>query len=640
MESRRRDDAFLGAGLVVLVVVSAAMLLAVAQMVRVPDGPAEGPPGAVSTAFLVAAGAVVLLLSVASIVYAGRERRRRARIEERLSRMTQTAEQAGDLFTIVNRSGRIEYVNPAVERVTGWSRQELIGRRSDPWLPWYESERLFEDVRGVVLEGGSFSGTVSCRRKDGAPFKLQEQVSALRDDSGRITRLVSTASDVTREKRLEERLQFLRARDATTGLANRRTFLAELDARLRDDRPVTVMVMDVDRFKYINDVFGPATGDEVLRRIGRALGDAAGKHDLVARLGSDEFGLIHVDEGRLSETEAVAERVRGAVPGTFSVGGQDVVATLTAGIARSPGHGRDASSLVRHAGMALAEARALGRNGAVVFSPDLSQRISGAYSLERNLAGALAHGEFEVDYQPYCDLSSGRIGGAEALLRWHSPELGVVSPSIFIPSLEETGAIIEVGEWVLRSACHQLKEWEGREQPVGLAVNLSQVQFRNRDLVGLVSDALSEAAIDPALLTLELTESVCVRDLDLAAGVLKRLKDVGVSLSVDDFGTGYSSLSYIRKLPVDTLKIDQAFVREVARDPDAASIISAITGMARSLGLRTIAEGVEQEDQRNVLHLLRCDLGQGYLFSPAVPAPDFERYCARAPASPPAGADA
>lgn len=599
-------------------------------------------PALAATAMAVG-GLLSPAIALVSVVMLIRGRRRSVRLEARLARMSQTAEQAGDLFAIVNRRGRIEYVNPAVEKITGYTRQELIGKRSMPWLPWYESERLFDDVRSIVLDGGSFGGTVACRRKDGAPFVIQEQVTALCDESGRVARFVSTASDVTREKRLEDRLKFLRANDPVTGLPNRRTFSAELSERLQGGRRLDVIVLDIDRFKLVNDVFGPALGDEVLRRVGKVIRSTVAGRDVVARLGSDEFGVIHEVEGRIPDVDAVAERIRKAVSGTISIGGQDVIATVSIGIASRPEHGNDAAALLRHAGMALAQARSQGRNGVLVFSPELSQRISGAYSLERNLAGALRNGEYEVDYQPYCDLTSRELTGAEALLRWRSPELGTVSPALFVPALEESGAIVEVGEWVLRAACHQVGEWRKRDHAVAVAVNLSHIQFRSGDLVPMVSDALQESGIDPGLLTLELTESVCISDIELTIDVLKRLKEVGVSLSVDDFGTGYSSLSYIQKLPVDTLKIDQSFVREVARDPDAASIVSAITGMARSLRLRTIAEGVESEEQRNVLRLLRCDYGQGYLFSPAVPAGDFERFCSipdarpasSAPPSPP-----
>jgi len=229
-----------------------------------------------------------------------------------------------------------------------------------------------------------------------------------------------------------------------------------------------------------------------------------------------------------------------------------------------------------------------------------------------------------VEYQPYCDLAIREVAGAEALIRWSNDEIGTVSPGRFIPSLEESGQIVDVGAWVLKKVCRQIREWNRIKRSCPIAVNLSHVQFRHKDLVTMVANTIRELNIDPRQLTLEMTESICIHDMDFTISVLKKLKDTGVSLSIDDFGTGYSSLSYIKKLPVDNIKIDIAFVRDVSKDPDAASIISAITGMARGMDLKTIAEGVETEEQRNILHLLRCDMGQGYYFSPAVPAKEFE----------------
>jgi EAL domain-containing protein (putative c-di-GMP-specific phosphodiesterase class I) len=263
-------------------------------------------------------------------------------------------------------------------------------------------------------------------------------------------------------------------------------------------------------------------------------------------------------------------------------------------------------------------AKSFGRNVVRLFSQELRDRAVEEYAIQRRVAAAFRNGEYRIHYQPYCDLSTGRIAGAEALMRWDSSELGPVSPGKFIPVLEETGLIVEVGEWVLRSACRQLRDWRAAYPPLPVAVNLSPVQFGHRDLVGLVADAVREHEIDPRYLTLELTESTCTHDVGFTADLLGKLKGVGVSISIDDFGTGYSSLSYVKRLPADNLKIDMSFVRDVTRDPDAASIVTAITSMARGLDRQTIAEGVETEEQRKFLHLLRCDLGQGFHFGRAV----------------------
>jgi diguanylate cyclase (GGDEF)-like protein len=385
------------------------------------------------------------------------------------------------------------------------------------------------------------------------------------------------------------------------------------------------MIMDIDRFKYINDLFGSEVGDEVLKRISETLRATVGKGDIVARLGSDEFGVIHRYGAHLIDTASIAEHIRRAITQKVMIGGQDIVMTVTMGIALFPDNGRDAKTLLKNADMALSRAKSQGRNTVQFYSTDIIDRISDFYFMEKRLFNALKNEEYLVLYQPYCDLSTKKIAGAEALIRWKSGDQDAVSPSKFIPTLEDTGMIIDVGEWVLRTACRQIKEWNRSNRNLSVAVNLSLLQFRHRNFIAMVSEAIRDMGIDPRNLTLELTESICIQDMDLTISLLKKLKQVGVSISVDDFGTGYSSLNYIKKLPVDNIKIDMSFIRDVAKDPDAASIITAITSLARSLQLTTIAEGVESEEQRNILHLLRCDLGQGFYFSPAVPAAEFKK---------------
>jgi diguanylate cyclase (GGDEF)-like protein len=474
-----------------------------------------------------------------------------------------------------------------------------------------------------------YRGVINCRKKDGTPFLVEEHVAPLQERNGAVTRLVSTARDVTRQKLVEDRLEYLYRYDPLTGVPNRRHFAQLLKQELGENRPVdwliSVMIMDIDRFKYINDLFGSEVGDEVLQRITALIRSVVGDQDIVARLGSDEFGVIHRYNATFIDAGALAERIRSAVSQKISIGGQDIIATMTIGVASFPDSGRDARTLLKNADIALSRAKAQGRNTVQFYNREMNERISSFYIMEKRLSAALRNSEYQLNYQPYCDLITKRVTGAEALIRWHNRELGFVSPSTFIPALEESGLIVDVGEWVLRTACRQIKGWKQMNRPVSVAVNLSLAQFRHRNLLGMVADSIKESNIDPRHLTLELTESICIQDIDFAMMLLKKLKDVGVSISVDDFGTGYSSLSYIKRLPVDTLKIDMSFIRDVSRDPDAASIVTAITGMARSLKLKTIAEGVESEEQRNILHLLRCDMGQGHYFSPAVGAEEFQK---------------
>jgi diguanylate cyclase (GGDEF)-like protein/PAS domain S-box-containing protein len=574
--------------------------------------------------------AAAFIIALTSILITRQEFDRRRRTEDRLDRVMQTSEQAGDLITILETGGQIEYINHAVEEATGYLQKDLVGRRSTPWLPWYgEADRL-RDMRDAVLAGNAFRAVVTCRKQDGTAFFLQEHATPLRDRNGKITRMLSTAREITEQKHLEDKLAFLDRHDPLTEAPNRKEFVEQLDRAIaaagQAKRFLSILILDIDRFKYINDIFGYEMGDRVLRKIAALLRSTAGSEDLLARLGSDEFAVAHLGDQSQPDAAGLASRIKDAIAADMRISGQDIVVTVTMGIAVFPPNGSDAETLVKNADMALSRAKTQGRNTVQFFSADIGGRMSDFYFMEKRLFKALRNNEYLVNYQPYWDLSTKKIAGAEALVRWKSGDLGVVSPSRFIPTLEDTGLIIDVGEWVLRTACGQIGRWARNGTGLPVSVNLSLIQFRNKYLVGMVADAIREHNLDPRHLTLEVTESICIHDMDLAIATLKKLKDVGVSISVDDFGTGYSSLNYIKKLPVDNLKIDMSFIRDVAKDPDAASIVTAITGMARSLNLKTIAEGVETEEQRNILHLLRCDMGQGFYFSPAVSAEEFDRF--------------
>jgi len=627
----------LGLSIVLLLTTGAGTYLIASSILDTfPSRPPLGDSLTQSIAWLgiIASASFLASIVVALIAITGmrRERLYHRQTEARLQRALQTADQAGDLIAIVNRKGRIEFINRTVEQMTGFSHEELQGKTHRPWLPWYAEDQAFDAVRQTVMTGGSYRGLVSCRRKDGTPFLIDEHVTPVIETNGVVDRFISTARDVTRLKQIEDRLDYLDRYDPVTGIPNRRSFGDLLKREIEDcERAgglLAVVVLDIDRFKPINDIFGAGVGDEVLRQITRALRTPIGPGDRIARLGSDEFGIIHRYDMQHLTANIVAERVQRAVAQKIFVGGHEIALTASIGLAIFPDDGQDAATLQNHADMALSRAKARGRNTIQHYSRDMNDTIFEFYVMEKRLSDALLNNEYQVEYQPYCDLATREVAGAEALIRWSNSEIGTVSPAQFIPSLEESGQIVDVGAWVLKKVCRQIREWNRIKRTCPIAVNLSHIQFRHKDLVTIVANTIRELNIDPRQLTLELTESICIHDMDFTVSVLKKLKDTGVSLSIDDFGTGYSSLSYIKKLPVDTIKIDISFIRDVSKDPDAASIITAITGMARSLDLKTIAEGVETEGQRTVLHLLRCDMGQGFYFSPSVPAKDFERILA------------
>jgi len=388
---------------------------------------------------------------------------------------------------------------------------------------------------------------------------------------------------------------------------------------------MAILAMDIDRFKYINEIYGIEAGNKVLKQVAESLSVCVSKSDTVCRLGSDEFGIILHDIQKPSDIILFVKMIMKNVPQIIMSGGEEISVTMAVGISTYPDDGKDAHTLMKNADIALSKAKAQGRNNYQFYTQDMNIGVTELVFMERRLAEALQNNEYILNYQPYCYLSSGRVAGTEALLKWKNEEFGIVSPVKFIPMLEETGMIIDVGKWVLRTACAQLKLWDTSKASLPMSVNLSGTQFRHEFLAETVESTIKEFSIDPRQLTLEITESIFVKDQEFSIKVLKRLKDIGVAIAIDDFGTGYSSLSYLKRFPVDYVKIDQSFVQDVATDPDATSLVTAIINMAHSLNLKTIAEGVETEDQWKILRLLKCDMAQGFYFSAALPPKDVEK---------------
>ena len=634
--NHRKFIRLLGVGLLLLTVACIGLLVSFRSVLQAVvwlplDDVFSTSPAALIFMAAVAFIAVFMVIG-ASVALYQREALRRKRAAIGFVKFRQAADASSELITVLTRSGRIEYVNDAVERATGYLKDELIHRRHSPRLPWYHDAGLVRQMRDTVLAGVEFAQRVDARTKDDRPLILGERVAPFRDEKGTITRMISTARNLTREQGLEDRLNYLDRYDALTDLPNRHTLIEQLEQSLTAARAsgafVSVMVLDIDRFKNVNDLCGAESGDAVLKQAAKRIRSSVSQDDIVARTGNDEFSVVHVDDREPVLAAGIAQKLRTALSQQMTANGQELVVTVSTGIAVFPSDGEDSWTLLKNADLALARAKAQGRNGVQFFDREITERIKEFFILEKSLFTALKNNEYLLHYQPYCNLQTRKVAGAEALIRWKNPDLGVVSPARFIPSLEETGMVVEVGRWILQTACRQIKEWERLNRTFPVSVNLSLVQFRHQHLVPMVQEAINGFRLDPSRLTLEVTETMFMHDMEFSIKTLNRLKDVGVSLSVDDFGTGYSSLSYIKKLPVDNLKIDMSFVRDVTRDQDAASIITAITSLARSLDLKTIAEGVETEEQRNILHLLRCDMGQGYLFSRAVSAGEFEKLLA------------
>jgi diguanylate cyclase (GGDEF)-like protein/PAS domain S-box-containing protein len=429
---------------------------------------------------------------------------------------------------------------------------------------------------------------------------------------------------------VEDRLAYLAQYDALTGLPNRNLFLDRLSQAMgqadRDKRRVGVLLVDVDRFKLVNNNVGHSGGDKLLSQVAQRLQACLRPGDSIARLGGDEFALVLARMAKAEDAAMVADRVISRLAASFQVDGQEIYVSASLGVSIYPNDGTNADTLLKNADMAMYRAKESGRNTYRFYLPEMNARAAERAEIETELRGALERGEFVVYYQPKISIANGAISGFEALLRWQHPRRGLVSPAEFIPILEDTGLIIPVGIWVVRAACKQIQAWQNAGlNPSPIAVNLSARQFKHSDLDRHIRDIQRETQIDPRLLEFELTESVLMSDTEEAIGVLKNIKALGFSLSVDDFGTGYSSLAYLKRFPLDTLKIDRAFIRDLTTDSDNASIATAIINLAHSLKLKVVAEGVETAAQLDFLCMHHCDEMQGYLFARPMPAADATR---------------
>jgi diguanylate cyclase (GGDEF)-like protein/PAS domain S-box-containing protein len=522
----------------------------------------------------------------------------------------------------------IEYVNGAFERITGYTAGEVIGRSARMFHGDDGDQPGLDEIRGLVHERREGHAVVRNYRKDGTLYWSEVHIAPVKDADDRVSHYVAAKYDVTAARKYQAELEFHATRDSLTGLANRnllRDRLAQAIAYAnRYEHAVWVVFVDLDRFKFVIDTLGQAAGDALLKAVAERLLAQVRETDTVARLVGDQFVLVLAERGDEALSALAVQRIVDAVTEPLTLAGHEFFPGCAVGVAAYPGDGDDADTLIRHAGVAVYRSREIGGDQFQFYTPAMNQRSLERLRLERDLRGALAGGQFLLHYQPQLDLRTGRIVGMEALLRWRHPEFGMVMPSEFIGLAEETGMIVPIGAWVLRTACLQNKAW----QDAGLgalrvAVNLSVRQFRQADLVESVAAALEETGLEPHYLDIELTESLVMGDVEQAVRILGELKKLGVRLSIDDFGTGYSSLSYLKRFPVDVLKIDQSFVREITTSADDAAIARSVISMAHSLRLEVIAEGVETLAQLMYLRRQGCDQMQGFYFSRPLAADAF-----------------
>jgi diguanylate cyclase (GGDEF)-like protein len=506
----------------------------------------------------------------------------------------------------------------------GYSRDELQQLRLPDVLAEHERPRLDVEVP-VMMEGIPHLAEWEHLRKDGSTFLAEINARTLSDGQ-----YLAIVRDLTQRKEAEARIQWLAHFDALTGLANR-TLLNDranhaLGMAQRNGGPLALICLDLDHFKHVNDTLGQRVGDAFLVEMGRRIQATVRDVDTVSRQGGDDFILVLPDtdaEGALH----VVEKLLVAVGRPFQLDGHELVVTPSIGIAMFPGDGGDFESLAKNADVAMYRAKHAGRNTYRFFKEEMQARSARVLQLENGLRRAQERGELRLHYQPQLSMDGRRVIGAEALLRWQNSSLGTVSPAEFIPVAEHSGQIVQIGEWVLRTAVRQMKAWlDNGLPPMVIAVNLSAVQFRYPDLPRLVTAILDEAGLPPGCLELELTEAVAMDDPVEAIKVMDDLHGRGIRMSIDDFGTGYSSLNHLKRFNVCKLKIDQSFVRDIAEDSEDRAIVNAIITLAKSLGLQTIAEGVETMGQLALLRESGCDEVQGYFFSKPLPADQFEAF--------------
>jgi len=509
-------------------------------------------------------------------------------------------------------------VNPAFTRIAGWREDEVAARSTALLNCSQHSAEHYLAIREQLVRTGHWRGELWQRRKDGDEFLSWAEISEVRDADGVRTHFVSVISDITDRKRTEQELRYLANYDALTGLPNR-TMVSErighaiIRAR-RGGHRVAVLFLDLDRFKHVNDSMGHAAGDRMLKAAGSRLRQVVREGDSVARLGGDEFTVVLEDVASRAEAERVAEKIIAAFEQPLELdNGQEVVISPSIGISLYPDHGQVPTDLLKFADTAMYQAKEHGRKTWMVYTEAMDAAARLRATTVAALRKALERNELSLVYQPKLSLLDERITGVEALLRWRSGDLGNVSPGVFIPIAEETGMIIEIGDWVVEQACAQLARWrDAGVRDVTMSINVSVAQLLRGDLIRRLCDVLAEYDIAPNQIELELTESMVMANAEQSITTLRRLKAIGVTLAIDDFGTGYSSLSYLKRLPIDTLKIDKEFVGDITTDPDDEAITATVIAMAHSLGLNVVAEGVESAEQVEYLREQDCDEVQGH----------------------------
>ena len=544
-----------------------------------------------------------------------------------------TLNSIGDAVLSTDLNGNVTYLNRVAEAMTGWSCEDALDRPISEVFTIVDGttrQPAANPMLRAITENETVELDANCGlvRRDGSESAIEDSAAPIHNRDGQVTGAVIVFHDVSESRAMALEMAHLAQHDFLTSLPNRllltERFSHAIGLAQRHKKQVGLLFLDLDHFKHINDSLGHAIGDQLLQSVANRLVACVRTTDTVCRQGGDEFVILLAEIEQPQDAAHVAEILRAALDTPHLIGGHELHISLSIGISIFPDDGADVDTLMQNADTAMYHAKANGRNNYQFFRADMNTRAVRRLFVEKSLRRALKQGEFLLHYQPKIDLASGAMTGAEALIRWRDPDLGLVMPAQFVPIAEENGLIVPVGRWVLREACRQIQAWLDSGLPaVPVSVNISAAEFRHAGFLEGVAMILKETGLAPHYLELELTESILMHDVESSASVLEALKAMGVQLAIDDFGTGYSSLSYLKRFPIDTLKIDQSFVRDIVTNADDATIVAAVIGMGRNLKQRVIAEGVETPAQLAFLQARSCDEGQGFHFSHPVSAEDF-----------------
>lgn len=563
-----------------------------------------------------------------------------ALFEER-ERAQVTLKSIGDAVVSIDARGHVTYLNIVAETMTGWSRDEAAGHSVEEVLRIVDvttREIVPNPMALAIRENKTVDLKANCVliRRDGVETGIEESAAPIHDRQGQVTGAVMVFHDVSMARALSLKMYHLAQHDGLTDLPNRML----LDDRLaqaitlchRNQQKLAVLFLDLDRFKHINDTLGHDFGDRVLRNAAQRLLQCVRSSDTVSRQGGDEFVIVLSEIAHSQDAEGCAAKILSALSVPVRIDEHDLYITASIGIATYPDDGNDAETLLKHADLAMYHAKANGFNTFQFFEPGMNARAAERQLLENGLRHAIEREQFVLHYQSKINLATGAIVGVEALVRWCHPERGLILPGQFLAIAEESGLIVPIGRWVMTECCNRARAWrDAGLPPIRMAINISAVELRTKGFVSGVRAMLTQAKLEPSDLELELTETFLLQNADSTAAVLEALKDVGVRLALDDFGTGYASLSHLRRFPIDTLKIDRSFVRDIAMDSDDASIVRAVIGMGKSLDMQVVAEGVETSEQFDFLRQQGCPEGQGYYFSEPIVAAEFARNLGRHP---------